>query len=155
MPQNQQIKLGTATDKAGSLLTVYKSEQLGMSPAYSFFLKHYAELIDAGLSFPITTWNDQCEILYVTEDEHVVGQITFDLKNPTAPGALWIVLSSIKESHRGRGIYKIMHRYIDQLAEQYGCHGVCSFVHVKNENQLRALESVGKKPVFYFVGKKI
>ncbi len=53
------ILLGTEIDKAGNSLTVYKSEQLGMSTAYSFFIKIYAESIDAGQAYPTTCWDDQ------------------------------------------------------------------------------------------------
>jgi RimJ/RimL family protein N-acetyltransferase len=149
------LKLGKETDKAGNTVTIYQSLHLGMSPAFSLFLKHYHELIDSGYGFPVTTWDDdRCGILYAKKDNKIVGQITYDTKSPIAPGSLWIVLSSVDKDHRGLGIYKIMHKYADQIAKDLDCHSVSSLVHINNKQQLRALDSVGKKPVFYLVGKK-
>jgi hypothetical protein len=149
------LLLGTEIDKAGNSLTVYKSEQLGMSTAYSFFIKSYAETIDAGHAYPTTCWDDQrCAVIYVMDGDTIVGQMTYDKNFPTTPGYIWIILSSVAPSHRSLGIYKIMHKYLDQIGKEEGYHGVSSYVHIKNESQLRALESVGKKPVFYMVGKK-
>jgi GNAT superfamily N-acetyltransferase len=149
------VILGIETDKAGNSLTVYKSKQLGMSPAYSFFIKSYAETVDLGFSYPITSWDDKrCAVIYVTDRDEIVGQITYDTNSPIAPGFLWIVLSSVKPSHRGQGIYKLMHKYIDQIGVEEKYEGVASYVHVDNRAQLNALSGVDKKPIFYMVGKK-
>jgi RimJ/RimL family protein N-acetyltransferase len=152
----EQVILGIETDKAGNSLTVYKSKQLGMSPAYSFFIKSFAETVDLGFAYPVTTWDDKrCSVIYVTVKDEIVGQITYDTDSPMAPGFLWIVLSSVKSSYRGQGIYKLMHKYIDQIGKDGKYEGVVSYVHVDNQAQLRALESVDKKPIFYLAGKKL
>lgn len=152
----EPIELGREKDKAGNTLTIYQSLELGMSPAFSCFLKHYAETIENGHAFPRTLWTDNtCGVIYAEHNGKVVGQITYDKENGVSPGALWIILSSVDESYRGKGIYKILHRYLDIFAKENKFTEVASFVHVKNENQIRALESVGKKPIFYVVGKRI
>jgi hypothetical protein len=98
----KEVLLGIETDKAGNLLTVYKSEQLGMSPAYSFFLKYYAELIDNGQGYPVTTWNDKtCGVIYAMQSEEIVGAIVYDRENPNAYDGVWIVLSAVKHTSRG------------------------------------------------------
>jgi hypothetical protein len=153
---SKEVVLGTEIDKAGNLLTVYKSKQLGMSPAYSFFVKSYSETVDLGFAYPVTSWDDnRCAIIYVKDGNDIVGQITYDTNSPMSPGLLWIVLSSVKQSHRGRGIYKLMHKYIDQIGKDGGYEGIASFVHVDNKAQLTALASVNKKPIFYMVGKTL
>lgn len=155
MSKKQPFKLGTEIDKAGNSLTVYKCEQLGMSPAYSFFIKSYAETVDMGFAYPMTCWNDQdCAVIYVTDGDEVVGQMTYNTNSPMAPGFIWIILSSVRPSHRGQGIYKLMHKYLDQIGQEGNYSGVASYVHVDNRAQLRALEGVNKKPIFYVVGKK-
>jgi hypothetical protein len=155
MSKSTQFKLGVETDKAGNSLTVYKSEQLGMSPAYSFFIKSYAETVDLGFAYPMTSWDDQrCSVIYVTDGDEIVGQMTYDTNSPMAPGMLWIILSSVKPSHRGQGIYKLMHKYLDQIGKDNHYEGVASYVHVNNQAQLKASAGVDKKPIFYVVGKK-
>ena len=153
---SQEVVLGTETDKAGNSLTVYKSRQLGMSPAYSFFIKSYAETVDLGFAYPTTCWDDQrCGVIYVTDANEIIGQITYDTNSPISPGSLWIVLSSVKPSYRGQGIYKLMHKYIDQIAKDGKYDSIVSYVHVDNHAQIKALESVDKKPFFYLVGRKL
>jgi|LauGreDrversion4_2_1035121.scaffolds.fasta_scaffold03899_9 RimJ/RimL family protein N-acetyltransferase len=150
------IELGKEIDKVGNVLTIYQSLELGMSPAFSLFLQHYAETVKNGHAFPITTWNDKtCGVIYAVINNEIVGQITYDKNNYNAPGSIWIVLSSVSEYHRGKGIYKILHKYLDKFAKDNNFPEVASFVHVKNELQLRALKSVGKNPIFYVVGKRI
>ena len=150
------IKLGEETDKAGNTLAIYQSLELGMSPAFPIFLQHYVETINNGHAFPRTTWNDKtCGVIYAVNKDKIIAQITYDMNNSVAPEALWIVLSSVEKEYRGNGIYKILHRYLDQFAMDTNYTEIASFVHIKNELQLRALESVGKKPIFYIVGKRI
>ncbi len=150
------IELGKETDKAGHILTMYQSLELGMSPAFSTFLRHYSETVELGYAYPKTLWNDKtCGVIYAQHEEKIVGQITYDTQNVVASGALWIVLSYTEETYRRLGIYKILHRYLDKFAKDNNFTEVASFVHIRNENQIQALDSVGKKPIFYVVGKRI
>ncbi len=149
------IELGKETDKAGNILTIYQSVKLGMSPAFSMFLQHFAETVNNGHAYPVTVWNDDtCGVIFAKQGDEIVGQITYDRENPNGHGTLWIILSSVKESHRRQGIYTILHRYLDDFAKKEGYAGVLSYVHTKNEVQIQALDRVGKKPIFYVVGKK-
>jgi RimJ/RimL family protein N-acetyltransferase len=150
------VLLGTEVDKAGNLLTVYKSEQLGMSPAYSFFLKHYAELIDNGQGYPTTTWNDKtCGVIYAMKADEIVGAIIYDREHPNADGGVWIVLSATSRASRGQGIYNILHRYLETTAKSLNKSSILSFVHVTNTARLRSAEKEGMAPIFYMIGKKL
>lgn len=148
--------LATEVDKLGNTIEIMQCDTLGHSPVYSFFLRHMSALIDNGHCFPITTWDDdRCGAVYAQANGKVLGHIVYDTDNPNAPGALWITLSAVDESCRGRGIYTILHKYFEQVAKERGCWSIASHVHVKNTVRLKSAESVGMKPVFYVIGKKI
>lgn len=150
------IKLGTEQDKKGNTIEVFRAEELGMSPIYSFFLKHYAQLIDNGHSYPITSWDDKrCGAIYAKHNSTVIGHIVFDRDNPNAAGALWITLSAVEEGWRGHGIYTILHKYFEETAKELGYWAIASHVHVTNEVRLKSAESVGMKPILYTIGKRI
>jgi hypothetical protein len=152
----KEVLLGIETDKAGNLLTVYKTEQLGMSPAYSFFLKYYAELIDNGQGYSVTTWNDKtCGVIYAMQSEEIVGAIVYDRENPNAYDGVWIVLSAVKHTSRGQGIYKILHQHLETTAKSLSKSSILSFVHVTNTARLRSAEKEGMSPIFYMIGKKL
>lgn len=150
------ILIGEEIDLNGDQIKVYRTDSLGMSPIYSFFLRHYAELIEAGHAYPVTAWDDvKCGAVYVTHNENIVGHIVYDKDFPAAAGALWIILSAVDKNYRGRGIYKILHKHFEITAKELGYWAIASHVHVKNTVRLKSAESVGMKPIFHLIGKKI
>jgi GNAT superfamily N-acetyltransferase len=152
----KDILLGTEKDKLGNAVSIYRSDKLGMSPAFPFFLKHYAELIEAGLSYSLTTWDDdRCGVIYAIHNDHILGHIVYDKDNPNAAGALWITLSAVEKDSRGLGIYTLLHKYFEQTAKEFGYWAIASHVHVDNVVRLKSAEQVGMKPIFYTMGKRI
>lgn len=148
------ISLSVEKDKDGSNFEVKKIDKLSYTPVYTFFLRQQAELIDAGLSYPYTSWNDSsCGAIYAERNGEVIGLIVFDRKK--YPESLWIVLSSVDKKFRKLGIYKALHRHLESVALDIGCHYVCSHVHVNNHTRLKSAEIVGMKPIFYFMAKKL
>ena len=149
-------KLGTEQDKHGNTVEVFRCEELGMSPIFPFFLRHYAQLVDKGHGYPVSSWNDKrCGAIYAMRDNTILGHIVFDRDNPNAAGALWITLSAVEESQRGCGIYTIMHKYCEQTARELGCWAIASQVHVNNAVRLKSADAVGMKPIFYTMGKRL
>lgn len=144
--------LGTEIDQTGKTIKIYKIDRIGMSPIYTFFLRQLADLIDNGHAFPSTSWDDDCEAVYAEEDEKVIGHIVYDKKKK---GVLWITLSAVDSEYRGRGIYKILHKYFEKVAKDLGCDFIASHVHVNNKVRLESAEKVGMKPVFKYMAKKI
>lgn len=145
--------LATELDKNNNSVEVMHTDTIGMSPVYTFFLKHMAELIDNGLAWPVTTWDDfKCGAIYLTENNEILGHIVYDTEKP---GMLWIVLSAVRVDCRNRGLYKIMHKHFEQLAKDMGKSGIMSHVHKNNTARLKSAESVGMGTVFYCIGKRL
>lgn len=147
------VFLDAETDKLGNKINIFRTDQLGMSPIYTFFLRQMAELIDKGFGTSTTTWDDKtCGAVYAEQDGKILGHIVYDT---TKPGHLWITLSAVDENCRGRGIYTILHKYFEQIAKEKGCQYISSYVHVKNRVRQKSAEKVGMKPLFYYMIKKI
>lgn len=149
-----QYLLSTEADKLGNEIQIMKTDTLGMSPIYSFFLRQMADLIDSGFCFPVTTWDDnKCGAVYATQNGKVLGHIVYEYRpnNKT----LWITLSAVDSSCRGRGIYTILHKHFEAVAREMGCWAISSHVHKDNLVRQASCENVGMKPIFYFMGKKL
>lgn len=145
--------LNTETDKKGNSIQIMKTDTLGLSPIYTFFLRQMADLIDAGFCYPITTWDDNtCSAIYaVDETGKILGHIVYEHKGQT----LWITLSAVDSSCRGQGIYSILHTYFEEEGRKLGCFAISSHVHKNNKVRQASCESVGMVPVFYYMGKKL
>lgn len=145
--------LATEVDKSGVSVQIMHTDTIGMSPIYTFFLRHIAQLIDDGLAWPVTTWDDyKCGAVYAMEGDTILGHIVYDTEKP---GMLWIVLSAVKEDARGRGIYTLMHKHFEQVAKDMGKSGIMSHVHKNNLPRLKSAESVGMGTVFHCIGKRL
>lgn len=144
--------LSTELDKAGKEINIYRVDRIAMSPVYSFFLKQMAELIDNKHAYPLTSWDDECAAVYAEENGNILGHIVYDLKKKDI---LWIVLSAVDKDHRERGIYSILHKYLEQTAKEINYNFIASHIHVNNSVRLASAEKVGMKPVYYYMAKKI
>lgn len=146
-------QLATEKDKLGNDIQIMHTDTIGMSPVYTFFLRHIAQLIDDGLAWPVTTWDDfKCGAVYATDGDKILGHIVYDTEKP---GMLWIVLSAVSDEYRGRGIYKLLHKHFEQVAKDMGKSGIMSHVHKNNTTRLKSAESVGMGTVFYCIGKRL
>jgi len=144
--------LATEFDKHGKKINIYKVDRIAMSPIYSFFLKQMAELIDNKHAHALTSWDDNCGAVYAEEDGNVLGHIVYDLQKKDI---LWIVLSAVDKEHQGRGIYTILHKYLEQTAKEINYNFIASHIHINNTIRLNSAEKVGMKPIYYYMGKKI
>lgn len=145
-------RLAIEIDRLGNSIEIYKIEKIGMSPIYTFFLRQIADLIDNGHAYPITSWDDNCAAVYAEQNGKILGHIVYDIKKTDV---LWITLSAVDEEHRGRGIYTILHRYLEIIAKESNHSLISSHIHVKNTARLKSAEQVGMKPVYYYMAKKI
>lgn len=149
------IPLGKEKDKNGRDIEIIKSTTLSLSPIYTFFLREMADLIDQGLAFPQTSWQDKdCEAVYAQFEGKILGHIVYS-KEYLTKNVLWISLSAVAKDERGLGIYSILHKYFEEIAKEYDCYAIASQVHKKNKIRLSSAEKVGMTPIFYYIGKKL
>ncbi len=151
----EPIFLNKEIDKTKAELQIFHSEKIAFSPVYTFFIRQMADLIDAGHSFPKTTWSDDnCGAIYAEENGIIVGAIIYSTAYINKK-CLWIELSCVKSECRNRGIYSILHNYFEMIAKKMNCDYIASHVHKNNTTRLKSAEKVGMKPVFYHMMKII
>ena len=154
MITTQPTSITEERDKNGTPVLVKTVPRIGGSEVYSFFLRQMADLIDNGHSNATTTWEDSYGAVYVTNmDGVILGHIVYLINHEKH--MLWITLSAVDVAARGRGIYKLMHRYIETIARKLECTSIQSIVHVNNHVRLASAKSVGMVPDFYVMYQRI
>lgn len=148
--------LGTEIDNSGAQLSIMKTDSIVMTPVYIFFLKQMAQLMENGLTFPVTSWTDQhLGAVYAELDGKIIGHIAYSTENVVSKRILWIMLSATDNAYRGRGIYTILHKHFEDIAREKGCMAIASHIHKNNTARLASAEKVGLKPMMYYVAKKL
>ena len=143
-------------DKQGNVIDIIKTDNLRQNNVYVFFLRHMAELIESGYSFPATIWEDQyLGAVYAEKDGKILGLMVWDTENLKKTGTLWILLSAVAHEARGRGIYTILHKHFEDVAREKNCWAIISHIHKDNISALNSAKSVGRTPIFYCMGKRL
>jgi hypothetical protein len=137
--------LAEEIDKLGNKILVHHSK-LGFSPAYSFFLRQQADLIDANHISPCTFWEDESsEIVWVELNGTVIGTTCFTTKmadHPIFP-LIYTHSTSVDKQYRRRGIHGILFKYFQHVAEKYKCKAVSISAEVTNVPRLTAAKNDG------------
>lgn len=147
-------KITTEKDKAGIDVTVYYCPTIGGTPCMTFFLQHFVKLLENGFTHPHAPAHNRCKAIYATINDKIVGQITFEVQDDYCK-TTWINLSAVDDELRGRGIYNILHRQLEEFMPQLGSRKIASFVHVDNLIRQASCKRVGMKPVYYRMEKDI
>jgi GNAT superfamily N-acetyltransferase len=141
-------------DKHGRSILVKTVAKIGGSEMYSFFLRQMADLIDNGHSNPTTTWEDTHGAVYATElDGTILGHIVY-LHN-VEKQMIWITLSAVAPEARGRGLYTLMHHYIEHIGKSLKCTSIQSVVHVDNTVRLASAKKMGLLPQYHVMYQKL
>jgi GNAT superfamily N-acetyltransferase len=148
--------LATTTDKLGNSIDILHTDKIGMSPIFTFFLRHMAELIDNKFAFPLTTWTDNDSAVYAVQGDKILGHIVYSRGGLTgSENVLYITLSAVDPECRGRGIYTILHEHFENKARELGCSAISSHIHKNNHVRLKSAEKVGMRSIFQYMFKKI
>lgn len=151
----QTIKvLANATDKTDAKVTLKHVNQIGYSPVFTFYIKNYAELIEADLGYPVFKASNTTPAIYAEIDGRVVGHIVYELMDDPIKTA-WIVLSAVDKDYRQRGIYNLMHDQFEKFVKALGSKRIASHVHINNVARQASCESCGMKKVWYKMEKNI
>lgn len=150
--------LGIEKNLKGTKITVKHSAVLSYTPAYTFFLRGMADLIDSKFHLECTEWNDlNCGILWAEDEfDNILGCICYDrsYKDSLIP-QIYSILTFVDEKHRQTGVHKIMYRYFQQQVRNLKCSVIKSNVHHKNTIRLISAEKDGFVPLQYLMVKKI
>jgi GNAT superfamily N-acetyltransferase len=147
--------IGTETTKNNEQLIIKHSSELAHSPAYTFFLRQMADLMDNGHSAKMTTWVDsECGIVWAEIDSKIVGIFAYK-KDQLKYKVLNILLTAVDANHRNKGIHTILNRYFEKTALDLGCNITVATVHPNNKTRLATAEKDGLKIFYHKLYKKL
>jgi RimJ/RimL family protein N-acetyltransferase len=146
--------LAEAQDKTGKNVSIKHVSQIGYSPVFTFYLKNYAELIEANIGYPVFRAKNNAPAIYAEIDGKVVGHIVYEFHDDPIRTA-WIILSAVDSNFRQRGIYNLMHAQFEKFVKAAGSKRISSHVHVNNLARQASCESCGMKKVWYKMEKDI
>ncbi len=142
----------------GTVVHFYQSASLCYSPAYSYFLKCTAEMIDEGLILPLTDWtDDRCGIIYGKIENTVVSFILYDLDYDLQDRkqAIFISKTFVEKIHRRKGIYKKMEELLILFAKELEYASMATIINKDNSVFSSCLEKLGASFVCYRTWKKL
>lgn len=148
--------LGTEVDKKDSRLVIKHSESLAFSPAYTFFIRQVADLIDNNHGMPYTLWNDDCEIIWAEIEGKIVGMICYEntYVNDLIP-FLAIQLTAVHDEYRQRGIHTVLNTYFEKRAKDLNCVAIRATVHVNNTVRLESTKKDKLNPLLTVMYKRL
>ena len=141
-------ELGKVQDKTQAIASVNLCSTLGGSIIVPFFLKEAASLIEKGWASQALMGSNDSKVIYVEVENEIAGFIVFTYQNDYQKST-WIVVGTVFEKYRGRGLYKIMHSYLERVAKNNNSGSINSHVHRDNVPMLAICKSIGKEPLFY------
>ena len=145
--------IAKAKDKDGNVLEIWDSQSIGMSPVCSFYLRHSAQLIDNHHALQVMSGSNNSSAVYATQDGVVVGAIVYEIH--ATQRMLYILLSCVEETHRGKGVYTALHPWLEKIAKDEGCNRIGSIVHVNNKVRQASCAKVGIVPEFIRMVKEL
>jgi len=140
--------LGTVKDKTNSNVSIKSVNTLGGSIIVPLFLREAASLIEKGWANQAIIGSNDSKVIYAEIEKEIVGFIVFNIEN-NYQKTTWIVLGTVFEKYRGRGLYKIMHSYLEKVAKNNNSSRISSHVHCDNAPMLAICKSLGKEALFY------
>jgi RimJ/RimL family protein N-acetyltransferase len=148
------LDLKTEKDKTGVDVEIKYCPLIGGTPVMTFFLSQFVKLLESGHTHPHIPGNNRGKAIYATIDGQIVGHIVFEILDDYSK-TTWITLSAVDANFRGRGIYDMMHKQLEEYMPKLGSRKISSFVHVDNTARQASCQKVGMKPVYYRMEKDI
>ena len=147
--------LGEHVLKSNETMIVKHSTTLNLNPAYTFFLRQTAELMDNGFAARTTHWSDKdCGIIWGEIYEEIVGIFAYN-KEHCDHELLEILLTSVDLKHRRKGIHTILNSYFESLALSFNCKITAATISPKNEVRLASAKKDGYSLIYYKMYKLI
>ena len=108
----------------------------------------------AGHANNIFIATNKSQAVYAESVSKVIGVIVFDIKEDYIKSA-YIIAGGVETEYRNRGIYKLLHQQLEELAKQLGCSKIRSEVHPNNTAMINTFTSLGKRIAFYRTEKDL
>lgn len=141
--------------KDQSVMIVKHSSTIAFSPAYTFFLRQIADLIDNGHGSAFTSWDDNTTgVIWGEVDGKIVGIFAYH-KDQLKYGILNISITAVDTNHRNKGIHTILNKHFEKTAIKLGCSITAATVHPNNSVRLKTAEKDGLKMGYYKLYKVV
>lgn len=153
--KNTDILIANSVDKTGKSIQIFLAHTLSGNPiVFPYFLKKYAELIEQGFSHPTLVGSNKTKAIYASIDNQIIGALVFELQEDVGK-TTWLLLSVVSQEFQQRGIFKILHKCLEEFSRSAGSKKIASLVHVNNATMLTSCKSVGRELVFYRTEKQL
>jgi RimJ/RimL family protein N-acetyltransferase len=132
------------TDKAGRQIKIFNSTKMSFSPAFTYMIRLYADIVDKGWTSPEIWWDEkQLGIIYAQDNNKIVGCISYCLDDPNGDDP-YIVVGGTSNDYQSNGIYKAMHTVLEEYVKASGKQIITTKVHVKNKRMRDLSEFLNK-----------
>ena len=132
---------------------ICNTEELDGSKYLSRVLLEFGKLIEEGKADPFIVFTTDCYITYITVDGTLVAfSVWFEHKQYKV---LWAVFTYVDPNFRGSGVFKQLHDSLEVEAHKLNLRAIESYVTPTNTQSLRALEKVGRLPVYIVTRKPL
>lgn len=146
--------LGIEKDKVGIQVEIKYCPVLGGTENLTYFLKNFVNLLEKGHTQPHIMGGNRSKAIYAVADGKIVGQLTFEITDDFSK-TTWIILTTVDEQYRRRGIYSMLHKYLYKIMYKLGSHKVASHVHIDNKVIQASQIKMGFKQVYIRTEKEI
>lgn len=142
--------LDTVADKTQSTVLIKLCNTLGGSYILPLFLREAADLIEKGWAQDSLMGSNDSMVIFAEVDNEIAGFIVFNFQKDFRK-TTWIVLGSVVEKFKRRGIYQLMHKSLEKIATFHKSEQIQSNVHIENLAMIEASKAIGSAPLFYKV----
>lgn len=144
-----KILIENTQDATGEQVKVWHSDYVGQNLAVSaMYLRATQFLVDRGWAMaPFNLVSNAHKVIWVERlDGTPMGGVIYEFHPQNKQG--WIVLIFTDEQFRGRRIYSILQRNLENITILNGGTSIASLAHKDNESRLKAGEREGMTPQF-------
>ena len=144
-----KVLLEETQDASGAPVKVWHSDTVGQNLAVSaMYLRATAYLVDKGWAMaPFNLVANNHKVIWVeAADGTPMGGVIYEYHAHNKQG--WIVLIFTDEQFRGRRVYSILQRNLEDVTIQNGGTSIASLAHKDNASRLKAGEREGMTPQF-------
>jgi hypothetical protein len=144
-----KLLLEETFDGKGDPVKVWHSDYVGQNLAVSaMYLRATSFLVDKGWAMaPFNLVNNAHKVIWVeSADGTPMGGVIYEYHAHNKQG--WIVLIFTDEQFRGRRVYSILQRNLEDVTIQSGGTSIASLAHKDNESRLKAGTREGMNPQF-------
>lgn len=143
-----KYKITNTVDSQGMPVEVWHTDQMGQNPELcAAYMRGMVYLLERGWTMaPLELANNAHRAIWLEHEGEVLGGVTYEYSPPNKQG--WIVFIYVEEKWRGRHLYTILQRNLENEVIKLGGTSIASMAHKDNEARLKAGEREGMLPQY-------